>query len=221
MTNRVGLENDRKVNPFNMLSHTFDKDYDFEVIEDNDSLFIPNLWLPKRRDEGDIESLMSAYDRFISHVGAISVHQLNEGAVTENKFQFPPEINTPAALDSDFTGYTRQELLREILSFKALNNNWDGFGAIPLELETTANVITLVSFIKEDMLSEVDSIFPNPNGTISLIWNNQKGSEISLEVGNNTMSYYVKLPTDSPKFFNELDINSFEADNLSKIIQLL
>jgi len=117
--------------------------------------------------------------------------------------------------------YSKQELITGILSFIALKNNWDGFGAIPAEVYSASNVISLIDLIGENLLCTVDEVFPNPNGTISLMWNNKSNETISMEIGNETLSYYVALPSKKTLFFNDIKINSKEAERISKFIELL
>lgn len=117
--------------------------------------------------------------------------------------------------------FSKHELITEILSFKTLNNNWDGYGAIPLEVRSAANILTLMDLIDENVFCTVDDIYPNPNGTISLSWNNHSGETVSLEVGNETLSYYVALSSQETLFFNEIKINGKEAEKISKQIERL
>ncbi|CAN5173581.1 hypothetical protein BH23BAC1_BH23BAC1_40810 [soil metagenome] len=130
-------------------------------------------------------------------------------------------FNDEAEKIPNYHNFTKKELLKEILSFKSLNNNWDGHGAIPLEIESATNVLMLIEIIGEDLFCRIDDIFPNPNGTISLKWINDLKEKISLEVGNATMSYYVSLTFSKPLFFNDIKINSNETKEISKYINQL
>jgi len=138
------------------------------------------------------------------------------------------EINEPIASYLDVLNnfilkkyYSKQDLIIEILSFKSLNNNWDGYGSIPLEIESASNVLLLLDLIGEDGFCKLNEFFSNPNGTISLIWSNNSNEIISLEVGNETMSYYVELLSKETLFFNEIEVNQGEAKKISEFIQLL
>ncbi len=117
--------------------------------------------------------------------------------------------------------HTKKEIIKEILSFKTLNNNWDGYGAIPLEIESASNAILLIDLLGESIFCSVNEIYPNPNGTISLKWNNASDETLSMEVGNNTLSYYISLSNSKPLFFNNIEINAKEAEKISKYIQML
>ncbi len=60
------------------------------------------------------------------------------------------------------------------------HDNWDGYGGIPTEESCYKNVELFLN--AADNFPEAD-IYPNPNGTISIEWENQKG-EVYLEIGN-------------------------------------
>ena len=111
--------------------------------------------------------------------------------------------------------YSKYKLISEILSFIALKNNWDGFGAIPLEIYSATNVIVLMDLIGEEKFCTLNEMFPNPNGTISLTWNNKSDETISMEIGNETLSYYVALSSKKTLFFNDIKINW--GDNIETI----
>ncbi len=48
-----------------------------------------------------------------------------------------------------------------------------------------------------DYLSFADDIYENPHGTISIEWDNEFKEIISIEIGKETMSFFVKL-NDAP-----------------------
>lgn len=117
--------------------------------------------------------------------------------------------------------YSKNDIIKEILSFKALNNNWNGYGAYPLEIESATNSIVLIDLIGESLFSMVKEFYPNPNGTISFEWTNNSNEILSLEVGNKSMSYYLDLSSKETLFCNNKLINVEEAKKISDYIRLL
>ncbi|MEI9958655.1 MAG: hypothetical protein WDM90_20630 [Ferruginibacter sp.] len=117
--------------------------------------------------------------------------------------------------------YTRKELIKEILSFKSLNESWDGFGAVPLEVDSAANVLELIDLMDDKITSRIDQIYPNPQGTISIEWNNDLDETVFVEIGNNTMSYYAQLIGQDVQFFNNVHINDTEAKRITDFISFL
>ena len=139
------------------------------------------------------ETIGTSISEYINELGSISVNQ-----------------NT-----------TKHDIIRDILSFKALNNNWDGYGSIPMEIDVASNTISLIDLVGENLFCTIEDYYPNPNGTISLIWENEANEKVSVEVGNNTMSYFVELSSIDVEFINDAKINLEEADRLSRFISVL
>lgn len=113
---------------------------------------------------------------------------------------------------------SKQELFKEICSFKSLKNNWDGYGAVSLEIESAANAIYVISCLSNFVSESIENIFPNPNGTISIIWNNFNDETVSLEIGNKTMSFYVETANQETEFFDKIEINETQISKLAKCI---
>jgi len=79
-----------------------------------------------------------------------------------------------------------KDLTERILSFKSLQESWDGFGAIPLEIRSATNAINFINFLSQsNTLINPTDVFPNPHGTISMIWENLHKERLSLEIFNN------------------------------------
>ena len=116
---------------------------------------------------------------------------------------------------------TKHSIIRNILSFKSLNQSWDGYNAIPLEIDSATNAIQLIDLIGENLFCKINDYYPNPNGTITLEWTNKLNEKISVEVGNNSYSYFVNLSSKEVQFFNGQNINSKDAEKLAEYIQIL
>ncbi|MFO7789753.1 MAG: hypothetical protein R6V32_04215 [Bacteroidales bacterium] len=132
--------------------------------------------------------------------------------------QYFEEIKTVSSLNKI---REKNDLIKDIISFKVLNNNWDGYGALPAEIESATNAITLVHYLEEEIADFISDLFPNPNGTISFLWKNNSEERLSLEVGNQTMSYYLKLNSQKPQFFNNKNINKKNITELSGLVKML
>ncbi len=123
------------------------------------------------------------------------------------------------SFNKDFV--TKHRIIKNILSFKSLNQSWDGFGAIPLEIDSATNTIQLIDLVGEKLFCKINDYYPNPNGTISLEWKNNLNEKVSVEVGNDTFSYFVELASKEVQFFNKQKINSKDAQMLAEFIQVL
>lgn len=114
---------------------------------------------------------------------------------------------------------TKYSLITRILSFKSLNESWDGHGSFPLEIESASNAIKLMDLIGEKTFCRVNDFYPNPNGTVSFEWINTEKEVVSVEVGNKTFSYFVELSSMKVQFFNNKKINATESQKLAEFIQ--
>ena len=119
------------------------------------------------------------------------------------------------------SNYSKMELIQEILSFKSLIPGWDGFGAAPLEVKAAANAIEIINYLDQGIAGRIEEIYPNPHGTISFAWQNDVGEEISVEVGNDSMTYYVDFLNQKPQFFNDIKITKKEMELLASFVEKL
>jgi hypothetical protein len=117
--------------------------------------------------------------------------------------------------------FSLEKFLNEVLSFKSLENNWDGYGAIPTEVKSATQAISLASRLSERTLSKVSDVFPNPNGTVTIEWENHSGEKLVAEIGNNTFSYYLELNALPPKFFNNVQVGEESVSALNTHIKKL
>lgn len=97
----------------------------------------------------------------------------------------------------------------EIKAFTNLNQNWDGYGGIPLTanvLENSKLILGRVNMIPEDF-------YPNPHGTMSIDY--QIGdNRLSIEIGISTFTYYTKgntLVLEDRLLINEVNLTKLEA----------
>ncbi|MGM8360999.1 hypothetical protein ACSV4D_03680 [Flavobacterium sp. ARAG 55.4] len=116
---------------------------------------------------------------------------------------------------------SKYSIIENILSFKSLNNNWDGFNSIPLEIKSASNAIKLLDLIGDDSASSVKDFYPNPNGTITFEWYNEQDETVFLEIGNSTFSYYVEYNSIETKYFNKQIINEENSKLLSTFIKAI
>lgn len=78
-----------------------------------------------------------------------------------------------------------------VISFKLLENDWDGFGAIPPSAEVAALSIALV-YRLEDFIPQLRDFYPNPHGTISLEWHVHANRELVVEIGSKKISFFAE-----------------------------
>ena len=115
--------------------------------------------------------------------------------------------------------FSKKEVIQNILSFKSLVNNWDGYKALPLEIESASNTIYLINLLEEDLIGNIDDFYPNPHGTISFEWANDLGEKVYLEIGNKSFSYFAKFNSSEPIFNDKLEISDENIEMLAEYIR--
>lgn len=90
---------------------------------------------------------------------------------------------------------SKEEIYNEIDVCVNLYYNWDGYGAIPLIKEIGDQTKTFISHLNNNQINSIDDIYPNPHGTIDIVWKNNIGDEekIVLEIGLNGYTYFILL----------------------------
>lgn len=114
--------------------------------------------------------------------------------------------------------FSKFQIIEEILSFKSLENSWDGYNAKPLGIKCASNAIKLLDNINDDELNKISDFYPNPNGTISFEWENKNDEIISLEIGKDTFSYFVSFNSMETKYFNKQKFDSGDISVFKKFI---
>ena len=114
---------------------------------------------------------------------------------TINEFSFTEADSTatPLLLDqgSSPTLIYNTVVERRIIELSNVGNDWDGYGGFaPTPLVITNTKQFLQNLPTKYLLTiDEDSIYPNPNGTISIKWTSKFG-KVVIEVGNKTAAFF-------------------------------
>jgi hypothetical protein len=95
-----------------------------------------------------------------------------------------PEAVQGSAYISD-----RERALNAVLSMASLEDDWDGYGAAAIPPDIIRMAYAIISSLQDYV--PAPEISPNPNGTISLEWENERG-RAHLEIGRTRYSLYFK-----------------------------
>lgn len=117
--------------------------------------------------------------------------------------------------------FDKKEIIQSILSFKSLINNWDGYKALPVEIESAGNTIHLINLLEDDLIGRINDFYPNPQGTISFEWMNYLNEKVYLEIGSKSFSYFAKFNSSEPLFFDEIEISNENIEILSRYIKAI
>lgn len=188
------------------LNSHFEFDSNFEILDEKKSL--PNMKAKVFLTAAMLGSLSFVhaspikYDLNISQDYRIESLK-NSEFVTSEISTYIDKLNK--ASDKKLTKF---QIFEEILSFKSLENSWDGYSAKPLGIKCASNALKILDSIGENELSKISDFYPNPNGTISFEWENSNEEIISLEIGKETFSYYVSFNSVETRYFNKQNFNS-------------
>lgn len=108
---------------------------------------------------------------------------------------------------SEANTFNKYRLIEKIISFKTLENNWDGFEAIPTGAVCASNAIKMIDILDDKALKKVSDAYPNPQGTVTLEWENNLDEIVSAEVGKTTFSYFVDFNGLKNRFYDNQLIN--------------
>ena len=116
--------------------------------------------------------------------------------------------NDPIIIGELNWGYTinKFDLVKEeIEKLKELGNDWDGYGAVAISVSIISTPLFYLCCLNDTNLDRISDVFANPHGTIMIEWekNNEK---LSLEIGQNNYSYFVKYHDKEPKLDKGEDI---------------
>ena len=119
-------------------------------------------------------------------------------------------INSKRKLQSSFSSVyaysierERQDLENFILNLKGLEEDWDGYGGLPIYQEVVDHGLNLLNVIKlfPDLPNPI--ITPKSNGTISVTWETSNGVGY-IEIGRTRFSGYLQIGDSKPAYFQGL-----------------
>jgi hypothetical protein len=93
----------------------------------------------------------------------------------------------PAVRPFLYQEYAAHQILSQL---SELPENWDGYGAAPIECDTANNAHRALNVLL--LSAPVPEITPNTNGTVSFEWESRFG-HAHLEIGRTRFSFYVRL----------------------------
>lgn len=118
----------------------------------------------------------------------------------------------------DQTEDIRMEARNQVLSIAKYQNDWDGYGAIRPLSECLSHALDIIGNAHIS-LNNLSDIYPNPNGTITIEWE-QNSNEIGLELGNQEFSYYVHIG-DNHSYNNKKQYIEDEIAQLAEYVSYL
>ncbi len=115
--------------------------------------------------------------------------------------------------------FLKMRYCMQIQDLGLLEDNWDGYGAIrvlPICISNAQNIINYKTIICD----YIQDIYANPNGTISILWENENEESIGLEIGEKALSYYI-VRENGNEFVKNAPFTELQYKKLSAYISQL
>ena len=112
----------------------------------------------------------------------------------------------------------RERAEDDVRTFANFQDGWDGYGAVRPVAECLNHALEIICN-KNIRLEYLTDIYPNPNGTLTLEWE-QGGNEIGLEVGSHEFSYFAHFG-EHHSYNNRKPYVADELEKLSEYIAFL
>lgn len=94
------------------------------------------------------------------------------------------------------------ETLAIIEQFSTLEEDWDGYEALPPHPQIIEQTKTFISSIDTYTLEQITDLFPNPNGTIYIEFEKNDQTRLYLEIGLSSYSFYVRKESCDTLYFD-------------------
>lgn len=105
-----------------------------------------------------------------------------------------------------------ESLRRLVDEFAYSQEDWDGYGALPISPDTKANAQTALNAFRK--MTQPPTVMSNANGTMSFEWETENGIG-HIEIGKNRYSFYIKPASGQPILFDG------EANNVAYVLASL
>lgn len=112
----------------------------------------------------------------------------------------------------------REQAQEDVRAFANFQDDWDGYGAVRPVAECLNHALEIIRN-KNIRLEHLSDIYPNPNGTLTLEWE-QGDNEIGLEVGSHEFSYFAHFG-EYHTYNNRKHYVAEEIERLSEYIAFL
>lgn len=122
--------------------------------------------------------------------------------------------NTTSILDAIFEG-ERSKLKRSLEYIAKLPSNWDGYEAPIIGKKAIQNCKHILELLPNNVILDL-KIYPTEYGGIQAIYNDKiRNKKVSVDLGDDLMSFYVRESGKSPQFFSYL---SYDKNNIDLLL---
>ncbi len=122
--------------------------------------------------------------------------------------------NATSVLDDIFEG-ERLKLRQQLDSIAKLPSNWDGYDAPVIGKKAIQNCKYIFGLLPNNIILDL-KVFPTEYGGVQIVYNDRiRSRKVSIDLGDDLMSFYVREYGKTPQFFSYL---SYEKKNIEMLI---
>lgn len=110
--------------------------------------------------------------------------------------------------------------MKQLRDFSYLPNNWDGYGAEPVNKKAIQNVESLLGRLPGLLQMSID-VQPTHHGAILLKSQTFSGNLLKCEIGDTQVSYFIRKQDEGTRYFSFVDWNDKTCDAIIKAIENL
>ncbi len=123
-------------------------------------------------------------------------------------YHLPALFNTPPAKIENIEILVSFAVQRRLAEIADLRENWDGYGALPIDKKAIENTEKLLKClpIQAKMALHFENLVPASHGTVNLEWS-VGDYFVSLEIGNEEIAFFSELPDGTKPFLDSVDFS--------------
>ena len=122
--------------------------------------------------------------------------------------------NSSSSLDDIFEG-ERLKLKQSLEYIAKLSPNWDGYDAPVIGKKAIQNSKHILDLLPNNIILDL-KVYPTEYGGVQVIYNDKlRNKKVSIDLGDDLMSFYVCESDKTPQFFSYL---SYDKDNIKLLL---
>lgn len=130
-------------------------------------------------------------------------------------FQICAHCNNSISILEDIYEGERMKLRQSLDAISKLPSNWDGYDAPVIGKKAIQNCKSLLGALPNNVILDI-RLLPTEYGGVQVVYNDKiRSKKVSIDLGDDLMSFYVRESGKSPQFFSYL---SYEKNNIELLL---
>ena len=130
-------------------------------------------------------------------------------------FQVCAHCNNSISILEDIFEGERMKLKQSLDTISKLPSNWDGYDAPVIGKKAIQNCKSLLGLLPNNVIIDI-KVLPTEYGGVQVVYNDKiRSKKVSIDLGDDLMSFYVRESGKSPIFFSYL---TYEKNNIELLL---